>query len=1433
MKKKILMGLTLAFLLCVGQGVFGARIAFDENTTAYEHPIMFADGTIVIVYAHNNPDFNGYFTIYNAQAQRIFGITSIGRNQTATCGDKLTESSFFVSYRDAGGTGYFAVYDKNGTRRVNLTVLGGMSSFSDCAALDANKLAVISNSSGNGDLYVRDINGTQLGSTTTLADASAGFNRFAMDDLNSVALAIAYREDNNGGIGAYQIRNWLGAIIVPRTVFSAAGADTISLRRISDTSFIISYRESSNGKYTIVIDGIIVKQGTYTTDDAWDTDPHGKGGVVALDLNTFIFTWGQQEGSFIAYNYNTNLCSKTTYTATSPRNINMDKISSTAFIIAYREDSNNDVGVFKRYNSDGTEYVANTAPTLSGVDLNVYYAKSGQTIKITASAPADGESDSLSLYCATTSPASSGNTDFCSDTGNASPYSDVSCVGTGVAGDANHTIYCKLYDGTEYSSEYTDIYASDNTAPSVGVTTLSSFTTYYNGVDTNYITGTGTIIGGTATDSGSGLNTTTCEYSVNNGGAWTAGAWNSNHCEKTSYAITNATSYTGFNTRIVDNVANTGTGTATGAYTGDTLAPASTSISITDTLGYTKDTTPTLTLSATDAGSGNYQMAFSCDNASWSAWQAYGVSFTAFNVETGEGCSAGGGAKTIYAKYRDNLNIESTSVNDSTYLDTTAPTTTLTGCDLTDWNASDQNCQLTCTDGTGSGCATIYWQIDGGGWYSLATDTNVLLTTDGNHSIEFYSVDPLINAEAQKTKWTAIDQTPPTTTDNHVGGWKKTGFSFTLTCNDGTGSGCATTKFRVNGGDWNANTQVWVVTDGNFQIDYNSTDSVGNIETTKSIWVALDTTPPTVSWDGDDNAWKTSNQTLTFTCNDGSGSGCSTTYYRIDTNFLNGVTMGAWASGTSTVIYWDGNLQVDFNAVDVAGNYSVLYSKIVLIDKTKPITSWDGNTVWDNHDQNAHLTCTDLNTMALTSGCASSHFYLDSDASDNNTMGALQNYDYNIFVSSDGNFMFQFYSLDVAGNTGDINTKYIRKDSVVPTVTDFNITGDRVGTGEVAPDLNTLSTDDRSGLSKMLFSCNNSDWSAEQTYAVSYTTFDMIASTGCTAGDGIKTIYFKVKDLAGNYSVVASDDINYDTTAPSIDVNSVTPTIIEPNQIVTIYVDVNDNLTGITSVKYYIQYPLGAQYSWSMTLHDADLNQYSASFSDTSASGDYRIYRFEAIDNSLPANTTTYDVNSLVFNVKSVGTGGASPSGGGGTPSGGLTIFKELTLAFGDLNFYPNAIDNYFIYNCVFPFFCNLELGKIDGNQYYVTSVLSSKPLSTCESGNPRMVCTIGENGKKVNIGMAYSNYQAFSEVVDSRLALTDTNGITNYIPVKVRVLNLGYYIPLRSPWSIPVGLEGLLSSPSLVSLNEDGAIRGVRIWWPIAILCLVIAIVLWVWKKK
>jgi hypothetical protein len=78
----------------------------------------------------------------------------------------------------------------------------------------------------------------------------------------------------------------------------------------------------------------------------------------------------------------------------------------------------------------------------------------------------------------------------------------------------------------------------------------------------------------------------------------------------------------------------------------------------------------------------------------------------------------------------------------------------------------------------------------------------------------------------------------------------------------------------------------------------------------------------------------------------------------------------------------------------------------------------------------------------------------------------------------------------------------------------------------------TLSATDNSGsVAQMQFSNDNLTYSAPEAYATTKT-------WTLTSGDGLKTVYAKFKDAAGNWSTPVSDSITVDTMPPSITITS-------------------------------------------------------------------------------------------------------------------------------------------------------------------------------------------------------------------------------------------------------------------------------------------------------
>ncbi len=97
------------------------------------------------------------------------------------------------------------------------------------------------------------------------------------------------------------------------------------------------------------------------------------------------------------------------------------------------------------------------------------------------------------------------------------------------------------------------------------------------------------------------------------------------------------------------------------------------------------------------------------------------------------------------------------------------------------------------------------------------------------------------------------DVTPPTTTVHGAGGWHHKAVTLTFSATDAGGSGVAYTQYRLGAGAWTDGTTLTVAApashagDGPHTVRYRSVDSDGNVETTHSCTVGVDTRRPKVT----------------------------------------------------------------------------------------------------------------------------------------------------------------------------------------------------------------------------------------------------------------------------------------------------------------------------------------------------------------------------------------------------------------------------------------------------------------------------------------------------------------------------------------------------------------------------------------------------------
>ncbi|MCX6775911.1 MAG: DNRLRE domain-containing protein [Candidatus Micrarchaeota archaeon] len=413
-----------------------------------------------------------------------------------------------------------------------------------------------------------------------------------------------------------------------------------------------------------------------------------------------------------------------------------------------------------------------------------------------------------------------------------------------------------------------------------------------------------------------------------------------------------------------------------------------------------------------------------------------------------------------------------------------------------------------------------------------------------------------INTNNEFIDWPTLDGTAPTTTASAstcppidcpytFGTWTNKTVSVTLTCSDGSGSGCNITKYCTDA--LNAcppsttyTTAVPISTEGTSYIRYNSTDNAGNIETIKSSTIKIDTAAPTTTASAGTytfGTWtKDAPVQVTLTCNDGGASGCNQTTYCNDT--INKCIPLTIYNPLSTVpISTEGTSYIRYNSSDVARNIEAIDSSTIKIDTAAPTTtatavknnsaSYTFNTWTNSTYVNVTLSCND----GSGSGCgATIGFCTDT----TNTCTPSAGYGSPIQISTTGTSYIRYNSTDNAGNTETIKSSTIKIDAVAPTTT-ASAGSYTFGTWTNSTVSVTLSCYDGSGSGCSITKyCKDALDTCTPT-----TTYSLPVQISTT---GISYIRYNSTDNAGNTGAINSSTIKIDTTAPAYSSNSTSST---------------------------------------------------------------------------------------------------------------------------------------------------------------------------------------------------------------------------------------------------------------------------------------------------
>lgn len=300
------------------------------------------------------------------------------------------------------------------------------------------------------------------------------------------------------------------------------------------------------------------------------------------------------------------------------------------------------------------------------------------------------------------------------------------------------------------------------------------------------------------------------------------------------------------------------------------------------------------------------------------------------------------------------------------------PTTFIYG-NISSHYTKTQNITLVCFNTSGFGCASTQYRIDGNNWVThvLSGDTNtyIVMDSDGNHKIEFYSTDGRGTSEPVKAAYSSIDNSPPTIesiTGNE--NWKYADFEIYFNNINFAYSNKAYAKVNMRyvraigydlwldlnimpGQDANHGTYYTQIrmadakAEGNIPIPYSLIDRAGN-ELSGATFALIDRAAPTIISDYNVVGWSTTIPTIRLTCTDANApnaSGIANIYFTfpfdgnalVDANtYLDPDIFRISAEITRDYIgqLGDGNHLLQYYCTDNADHASPVKSQYIAVD---------------------------------------------------------------------------------------------------------------------------------------------------------------------------------------------------------------------------------------------------------------------------------------------------------------------------------------------------------------------------------------------------------------------------------------------------------------------------------------------------------------------
>lgn len=546
-------------------------------------------------------------------------------------------------------------------------------------------------------------------------------------------------------------------------------------------------------------------------------------------------------------------------------------------------------------------------------------------------------------------------------------------------------------------------------------------------------------------------------------------------------------------------------------------------ILVNDDSQYTNSPTVTLTVAADDYASGLAGIRFSDDQITWSDWQQHTTNFYQWTFSDGDG------TRYVFIEAKDcigNTRIES----DSIILDTSVSSASVTiDCPVSYVTSQEITLLISASDSY-SGLGQMRFSNDciaWSDWEEFAEFRSwTLLPGDGEKTVFCQISDNLGNVVTVTDSIILDTQAPVLTFSIDTVDGYATSVAVTLVIDaPDLGTGTSEMRFSNDGQTWcswepYASTRTWELTpeQGSKTVFAEVRDLAGHLAAGNDI-VILDTGVDycSVKINGDDLYAASESVTLTLEALD-SISGIFRVCYSEDS-----ILWTKWQVFAETKSWefapGDGEKTIFYQVWDMADNIAIATDTITL-DTTPPVVDFYVDSIADY----VVSTLVTLIIYAADAGCGIAEMRFSNDGTTWSPWEAVAGSRAWEIPDGDGSKTVLCQVRDFLGHTATVSYTVILDTSIDHCSVLIN--NDDEYSSSTGVTLSLQATDSLSGIYRVSYSENGVQWTKWQIFAET-------RAWEFAPGDGEKTVYYRVCDVAGN-EALAMDTIILDTQAPTV-----------------------------------------------------------------------------------------------------------------------------------------------------------------------------------------------------------------------------------------------------------------------------------------------------------